>query len=157
MQKLKFIAIPTNEARALQRGEPDANEQTPERLSSGGGPCRHCLKPVEQHEPMLVLGYRPFDQAQPYAEVGPIFLHARECERYSTTNTPPAMFTAWRDAPVIVRGYGEDNRIQYDSAKLVPATELQACCRSIFENTEIAYIHIRAGQTNCFQCRVERG
>ena len=40
----------------------------------------------------LILAYRPFDEAQPYAEVGPIFLHAEPCERYPVTGETPAMF-----------------------------------------------------------------
>lgn len=72
---MRFVAIPTEVARAYQAGGLDANGQVPERkLSDGGGnPCRHCLKMIPEGAGMLVLAHRPFPAPQPYAEVGPIF------------------------------------------------------------------------------------
>ena len=63
---------------------PDAHGQKPEKqISDGDGvPCRHCLTRVAKGEPYLVLAYRPFPRDQPYAETGPIFLHAEPCPRF---------------------------------------------------------------------------
>src|SRR5690349_14713046 len=76
MQVVRFVAMPTEVARAFQQGAPDANGQPPERhLSDGDGvPCRHCLTTVAAGDPYLLLAYRPFSTLQPYAECGPIFL-----------------------------------------------------------------------------------
>ena len=73
-----FLGLETGLVRSLQAGGPDANGQTPERhISLGRGvPCRHCLRPVAAGEPFLLLSHRPFPSPQPYAEQGPIFLHA---------------------------------------------------------------------------------
>lgn len=78
MTDLRFVAMPTETARSLQAGRGDANGQRPERhLSDGAGvDCRHCLRDVPAGEAYLILAYRPFPEAQPYAELGPIFLHA---------------------------------------------------------------------------------
>ena len=91
---IKFIAMPTEEARASQAGALDANGQAPERhISDGDGvPCRHCQRDVAAGEPYLILAYRPFPEPQPYAEVGPIFLHEEPCERYPSTDATPRMF-----------------------------------------------------------------
>ncbi len=84
MTGLKFIALSTKTTRALQAGNPDANGQAPERDISDGSavPCRHCLRDVPAGEPFLILAHRPFTEAQPYAETGPIFLHAEPCQRH---------------------------------------------------------------------------
>lgn len=78
---MRFVAIPTEIARAYQAGGPDANGQRPEhKVSDGGGnPCRHCLRMIPEGAGMLVLAHRPFPAPQPYAEMGPIFLCAGPC------------------------------------------------------------------------------
>src|SRR5688572_26743355 len=83
MSLIRFLAMPTAEARGYQRGGPDAYGNPPERgISDGSGlPCRHCLRHIAVGEPYLTLAHRPFPKTQPYAETGPIFLHADECER----------------------------------------------------------------------------
>ena len=76
---LRYVALPTEDVRALQRGGPDAYGMVPERrVSDGDGvPCRHCLKNVAAGKDYLILAYRPFPELQPYAETGPIFLLRR--------------------------------------------------------------------------------
>jgi len=80
--QLLIQGLPTVQAQRLWSGGPDANGQPPlQRLAQGGAnPCRHCLGLIADGEPKLVLSYRPFDTAQPYAEAGPIFLHAQACQ-----------------------------------------------------------------------------
>jgi len=75
---IQFKALPSEQVRTLQRGGPDAYGQTPElRISDGDAmPCRHCLKNIAAGDAYLILAYRPFPELQPYAETGPIFLHA---------------------------------------------------------------------------------
>ncbi len=81
---IRFLAIPSEHAKGLQNGEHDENGRKPERMISDGSgfPCRHCLKEIGKDEKVLVLSYRPFDEKQPYAESGPIFLHEKNCERH---------------------------------------------------------------------------
>src|SRR5882762_5783410 len=138
-----------------RRGGPDANGQPALlRVAEGwANPCRHCLGLIVEGDEKLVLAYRPFDELQPYAETGPIFLHKSSCDRYESESLP-----AWFDYldPAIVRGYGDDHWIRYDTGNVVPGTELTTACRSILGDATVAYVHVRS-KFNCFQCRVERG
>lgn len=88
---IQFKALPSDDVRALQRGGVDAYGNTPERkISDGDGmPCRHCLKNIGAGDAYLVLAYRPFRGLQPYAETGPIFLHAEECDRAAESEALP--------------------------------------------------------------------
>ena len=54
---IRYVALPTDEVRALQAGAPDAYGMTPERRTSDGDgvPCRHCLRNVRAGEDYLVL------------------------------------------------------------------------------------------------------
>jgi len=101
----------------------------------------------------LVLAYRPFEEPQPYAEVGPIFLHADECLSYEAGALP--VWFAYL-TPAVIRGYGSDHWIKYETGAVVSGDELTAACQKILADLEVAYVHIRS-KFNCFQCRVDRG
>lgn len=152
---IRFKALPTDAVRALQRGGADAYGLKPERqISDGdGAPCRHCLKNVAAGEPYLVLAYRPFSELQPYAETGPIFLHAEECERAAEVELLPEMLES---SDYIVRGYGNDDRIVYGSGGVIPTDAIAARAETLFERDDIAYVHIRSARNNCYQCRIDR-
>ncbi|RWP38823.1 DUF1203 domain-containing protein [Mesorhizobium sp.] len=152
---IQFKALPTEGVTTLQRGGPDAYGLIPERkISDGDGvPCRHCLKNVAAGEAYLVLAYRPFPQLQPYAETGPIFLHAEPCERAAEAETLPEILES---SDYIVRGYGSDDRIVYGSGGVIPTGAIAARAESLFERDDIAYVHVRSARNNCYQCRIER-
>ncbi|MFC3323082.1 DUF1203 domain-containing protein [Mesorhizobium cantuariense] len=153
---IQFNALPTEHVRALQRGGPDAYGQTPERkISDGDGmPCRHCLKNIAAGDAYLILAYRPFPELQPYAETGPIFLHAEECERAAGSEALPEILES---SDYIVRGYGRDDRIVYGSGGVIPTGDITARAEALLERDDIAYVHVRSARNNCYQCRIERG
>jgi Protein of unknown function (DUF1203) len=151
---LSIRGIRSDYVAAIRDGGPDAHGQAAlHRTARGtGNPCRHCLSLITEGEDKLILAYRPFDQAQPYAEVGPIFLHRAKCERYDG-DTLPEWFSYLK--PALIRGYGYDDWIKYETADVVPGSELTGVCHRILADPLIAYVHIRS-KFNCFQCRVER-
>lgn len=155
MMTIQFKALPTEHVRALQRGGPDAYGHTPERnISDGDGmPCRHCLRNIVAGDAYLVLAFRPFPELQPYAETGPIFLHAEECERAAETDALPEILES---PDYIVRGYGRDDRIVYGSGVVIPTGAIAARAETLFERDDIAYVHVRSARNNCYQCRIER-
>jgi hypothetical protein len=152
-----FKALPTEIVRALQAGAADAYGMPPERkISDGDGvPCRHCLSNVDAGDTYLVLAYRPFPALQPYAETGPIFLHAEACERAAETDALPELFG--RTAAYIVRGYSDDDRIVYGTGAVVPTAEIADRAAELMARPDVAYLHMRSAKNNCYQCRIERG
>ena len=156
MSKLKFLPLPSQTVHSLQAGQPDANGQTPERhISDGDGvPCRHCLQNVAAGDPYLILSHRPFPAPQPYAEQGPIFLHADGCAPYATPHTIPPMYLTY--GRLLIRAYSSNNRIIYGTGQIVTSAELTPAAETLFQRSEVAYIHIRSATNNCYQCRIER-
>ncbi len=156
MTELRFIALQTAIARALQSGAPDANGQPPEHHTAqgAGNDCRHCLTEIADGAPMLVLAHRPFEEPQPYAEVGPIFLHAEHCARYHEEDEVPAMFLGWDR--LLIRGYGADDRIVYGTGEIVPTNAIAGAARDMLARDDVTYIHVRSASNNCYQCRIER-
>ena len=156
MTALRFISMPTEDARAFQAGAPDANGQPPERhiAPADGLPCRHCQRPISTGEPYLILAYRPFPAAQPYAELGPIFLHAEPCERHPESAALPEMFRDWER--VLIRGYGNDDRIVYGTGEVVTPADVGSAAERILARDDVRYIHVRSSTNNCYQLRIER-
>ncbi|ASY56431.1 MULTISPECIES: DUF1203 domain-containing protein [Sinorhizobium] len=151
---LRYVAMPDKDAQRLWQGGRDAYGNLPERhISDGDGvPCRHCLRNVEEGEPYLILAYRPFSSAQPYAETGPIFMHADACPAPDGALRPPIL-TSSKD--YLLRGYGSDERIVYGSGGVVPVEMLERRAEELLARTDIAYVHVRSAKYNCYQCRIE--
>jgi hypothetical protein len=154
----RFLALPTEAVRALREGGRDANGQVAERhLAEGAGnPCRHCLAEIAAGAPMLVLAWRPFPAPQPYAELGPIFLHAEDCPRWegAAGAVPPMLLGRDR---LLIRGYGANHRIVYGTGQVVATRDLAAAAEDLLGRGEVAYLHARSAANNCYQCRIERG
>ena len=151
-----FHALPTFDVRNLQAGHPDFYGQPAERTTSSGSgtPCRHCLSNTPAGETMLVLSYRPFENNQPYAEVGPIFLCGEKCEKFETSSDLPSILQT--SPEYLVKGYCADDRIVYGTGEIVSPDDLTAACEAIFADTKVAYIHVRSARNNCYMCKITR-
>ena len=155
MTALRFVSMPTAAARAFQAGAADANGQPPERhvADEDGLPCRHCQRPIATGEPYLILAYRPFPAAQPYAELGPIFLHAEPCERH------PRFERAAGDVPRLEERPRPRLRrrrpIVYGTGEVVSPTDVASAAERIFMRGDVRYVHMRSSTNNCFQLRIE--
>lgn len=153
---IQFVALPSEAVAAVKEGAADANGMSVERhiAQAGGLPCRHCLGMIGAGEELLILAWRPFPAAQPYAEIGPIFLHGRACERGGGSDRVPAFLDSAR---YIVRGYGADDRIVYGTGAVTETERIPAYAADLFRRAEVAYAHVRSATNNCFHCRIERG
>ena len=152
---IRFVALDTEIVDGYRAGKPDGNGQTPERqvAAAAGYPCRHCLEPIGEGEPLLVLAHCPFAALQPYAETGPIFLHARACQRGGGSDRIPSCLSS---PSYIVRGYGADDRIVYGTGGAVPTSDIPSRAISLLADTRVAYVHVRSAANNCYQCRIDR-
>jgi hypothetical protein len=140
---------------AIRAGGPDAHGRPAERrISDGlGNPCRACLHEIEAAAPMLVLAACPFPEAQPYAEVGPIFLHAAPCDPWTGPGVPPILRTS---SNYLVKGYTADHRIAYGTGTIVPAERIAEEVAARLASPEIAFVDVRSARYNCFQTRARR-
>jgi hypothetical protein len=154
---IRIVALDSALVKGLQNGGLDADGRKPERhICEGGGmmPCRHCLTDIKAGEPYLILAHRPFSSVQPYAEQGPIFLHAESCSRHPDSEDVPTMFLERKG--YLIRGYSADDRIVYGTGKIVPPADMADAAEEMFGNARVAYIHVRSASNNCYQCRIDR-
>jgi len=156
LANVRFLALPTEVVRDYQKGAADAYGQSPERRTSDGSglPCRHCLSDIEAGEDYLVLAHRPFATLQPYAETGPIFLHAKTCVRHLETSGLPKSFL--QRPRMMLRGYDAGERIVYGTGTAVPTDRIVETASAILDDPSVAFVDLRSASNGCFQCRVER-
>ncbi|OCP16970.1 MULTISPECIES: DUF1203 domain-containing protein [unclassified Ensifer] len=152
---LRYIPMSTDQAERLRHGGKDAYGNPPERhISDGDGvPCRHCLRNVEAGDAYLIFALRPFTSLQPYAETGPVFIHADECPTYTERARPPILRSS---KDYLLRGYGSNERIIYGTGGVVPTEQLEARAEALLAMPEVASVHVRSAKNNCYQCRMER-
>ena len=156
MTDILFHAMPTEDAEAIWEGGKDAYGFPPETMVSDGPghPCRHCLGDIDEGEELFVFAYRPFPELQPYAETGPVFLHAKPCQRYQAAEIQPVVLTTSKD--YILRGYGDNNRIVYGTGAVILTGDVKKYAEGLLLRDDIAYIHVRSARNNCYQCRIDR-
>ena len=153
---MRFLPYDPAFVSAVRAGGPAANGQPAERTVSdgGGNPCRSCLCLIEEGAPMLVLAARPFPAPQPYAEVGPIFLHAETCPAWEEEGVPPVL----RSSPdYLVKGYGADHRVRYGTGAVVRAERIEDEVTARLSRDDVLYVDVRSARNNCFQARAVKG
>lgn len=149
---IRFVGIDDFTVQGFRAGGPDAYGLPPERaISPGGMPCRHCMGKIDAGEEMLILAYRPFPNLQPYAETGPIFLHAEDCGGSSGSNELPAMLDS---TDYIVRGYSSNHRIVYGTGAVIPTASIKLQASELLKRSDVGYVHVRSARNNCYQCSV---
>ncbi len=139
----------------VRAGGGDANGMRAETaISDGKGtPCRSCLHDVPEGAGMLILSARPFPAPQPYAEQGPIFLCADQCNPWDGAGLPPILMTS---PDYLLKAYGHDDRIIYGTGQITPAAEIATYANTLFARADVAYIDVRSARNNCFQTRLIR-
>jgi hypothetical protein len=115
-------------------------------------PCRLCLRIPSAPQELILISYQPPADRGPYAEVGPIFIHAADCRPYPDIETFPADFIPRR---LILRAYGPAGQI-VDAAIAEPGTAPERAA-AFFADDRIEEIHVRHESYTCFDFKIVRG
>jgi hypothetical protein len=115
------------------------------------GPCRVCLRVEETAADFILLSYQPLPDRGPYAEIGPIFIHAHSCEPYVDSAVFPPAFAARR---LVLRAYGNDGAIV--DARIAAPGEAPATAAELLSDARVAEIHVRHESYTCFDFKIVR-
>jgi Protein of unknown function (DUF1203) len=145
---LNFVAIPSDVA---QRARETLRDDFGHALTVTRtiAPCRHCLRIPNHPEEMILLSYRVLPDAGPYAEIGPIFVHADACERYANSDTFPEDFLPRR---LILRAYDHDGTIA-DAIVSAPGNAERDAV-TLLAKPSIAEVHVRHVSYTCFDFKI---
>jgi hypothetical protein len=154
MSRFLIYPLPKQVSAELKKTMHDqfGNEPKLEQAQSRRSICRRCLRRFNPGERRLLFKYRPFDKEGVFAEVGPIYIHANDCrpETEILTGYPDE----FRELPLLLRAYTRDDG-QVDS-KLIKDGEAEKIIDMFFADPEVAYIHLRDGESGCYYARIER-
>ena len=128
-------------------------------IESVGSPLRCCWRSVRPGDRIALVSYAPLRRwagltgADPgaYDEIGPIFIHARECRPYAETESFPADFAERR---LVLRAYGHTGEIV--DAIVAPPGTASDCAARFFEDERVAEIHVRHESYTCFDFKIVR-
>jgi hypothetical protein len=135
------------------------NELIPIFDADGGSPLRCCLRRSTPGEELYLIAYRPFGRPGPYAEVGPVFVHASPCPGYRENDVYPA---GYRDWPTMVfrpyRHHAELNcdSIAYDAIQMGDGGTAETLIGAILADPTINFIHTRNVYAGCFMFSITR-
>jgi len=118
--------------------------------SPTGYPCRHCLRWASLGEQVVLFPFASIPAGHPYSESGPIFVHAKPCERYPAIGEYPTAFREHR----VFRAYDAQHNMV--DAEIVNGSEPEEVIERLFENPRNEYLQARSATRGCFTFKVER-
>ncbi|MBV8581979.1 MAG: DUF1203 domain-containing protein [Candidatus Eremiobacteraeota bacterium] len=116
-----------------------------------GNPCRSCLRITPVGTRLILFAHKPFTTTGPYAETGPVFVHADACETYREQSEFPADF---RPRTLVLRAYNHAGHI-HDTI-LAPGETAEETLERFFTDPDVATVHVRNPAWGCFDFAVVR-
>lgn len=145
-----FTGIDTDElARILASGsDHGGNEIEPFVDDDGGWPLRCCLADSRPGDRIAIIAWAPMPWPGPYAEVGPVVVHADTCAGASPADRLPAEMES---REMVLRPYGHDRRIAYHLVRHVPADQpLSDGVAELLDLDTVDFVHGRNVTGGCY-------
>lgn len=154
MNSFRIVAIPTNVAdsvrttlKAPRYGFPVHTE-----LATDQAPCRHCLRLTKPGaDERILFTYDCFDGVEELPLPGPVYIHAKGCERYDESAGFPNDI---RGRKITFNAYAAGRRLL--KQHYVEDGAVEAAIGDLFSDPEVRYLHIRSTPAGCYTFRIER-
>jgi Protein of unknown function (DUF1203) len=147
---LRYVPIPAEIAENARRTRRDAFGHDLE-VQRDTGPCRVCLRISKAPENSLPLSYQPLPDRNPYAEVGPIFIHDHDCAPYRALDAFPEDFV---ERELVLRAYDGEGKI-FDAA-VAPSGQGARIAAEFLSNADVHEVHVRHTTYTCFDFKIVR-
>jgi len=154
MSEFRVVAIPTQAAEKVRTTSRSPFHDFPihvEKLCDSA-PCRHCLRQIAGgREEGILCTYDRFADVESLPQPGPIYVHARACERYPETagfpeelrNSPRTLEAYANGRNLLAREHVTDGRYEPVIAKMLALPQVD-------------YIQVNSTTAGCFTFRIER-
>ena len=153
MSTFRVTAIPSEYlSRIRARGRDDFGNPLVAGVNQevGGPPLRCCLREAEEGERIALIAYQPSTIGGPYAEVGPVFVHADACPGWTGTEYPES----YHHRVQLLRAYDQAGN-QVDNIVVEPG-QAEAGITDLLARPEIAFLHSRNLLAGCWMFTVTR-
>ncbi len=145
-----FTGIDTAElGRVLASGiDHGGNPIEPFADPDGGWPLRCCLTDSRRDARIAIIAWSPMPWTGPYAEVGPIVVHAGGCDTPTDFERLPSELDV---RAMVLRPYGHDRRIAYHCVRQVPAGASSTDqVVELFDEPDVDFVHGRNVTGGCY-------
>ena len=116
----------------------------------GETPLRCCLREAGIGEMVALIAYQPSDRGGPYAEVGPVYIHAEPCDGYQTNGYPEG----FRRRRQLFRAYGFDGRQVHN--QIIEPADTDSAISDLFQRPDVEFIHSRNVLAGCYMFAIHR-
>ena len=119
----------------------------------GGWPLRCCLRDSRAGESIAIVAWSPFPWRGAFAEIGPIVVHADQCDGPGD-EAVPSQFLSRRQ---VVRPYGVDRRIAYDHVVAVEGDgSLPDVLADVLARDGVEFVQVRNVAAGCWSFNARR-
>jgi hypothetical protein len=147
--EIQITGADANELTALRAGGVDhgGNPITPFVDREGGWPLRCCLTDSNPGDLVAIVAWCPFPWRGPYAEIGPVAIHANDCPGVATDGVPH-QFLIRRQ---LLRPYGHDRSIAYEDVSIVEGDgSLPQVLADVLTRDYIDFVLVRNVLAGCY-------
>ena len=116
-----------------------------------GYPCRITLEDAEPGESLLLLNWAHLEGDTPYRGNGPIFIRENALAHFDAVDVVPLQQSR---RTLSVRAYDADGFMRH--GRVVQGDALEAQIGELFDDTEVAYLHLHNAGRGCYAARVDR-
>jgi uncharacterized protein DUF1203 len=149
----RVIAISTEFAESVRATQKDPHYKFPAytTVTKEGAPCRHCLKIIPAGEQATLFTYDAFEAVEKLPLPGPIYIHAKSCERYPEDAGFPAEL---KNSPRTLNAYAQGRGLV--AQEYVENGTVDSAVEKLFARPDVDYIHVRSTTAGCYTFRIER-
>ena len=118
---------------------------------SPGYPCRVSLEDAAVGETLYLLNFAHHDEDTPYRSSHAIFVRENAEQARPAVDELPEVLTS---RLISIRAFNEDHDMV--SADVVAGQDLRQAITAMFEDDQVAYLHLHNAKPGCFAARVDR-
>jgi len=118
----------------------------------GGAPLRCCLRDSRPGEETVLAAVTPPGPQGPYAESGPVFVHADDCPGPAQAGYPDE----FRHRTQVFRAYSTDGRI-VGGQVVAPNDDQEAVAESLLRTKGVTFLHSRNLVHGCYMFAIHPG
>jgi len=153
---LYFQALPPRELRRIRAaGIDDFGHDLRISVNDAeqGRPLRCCLREARVGERIALIAWRPLDEAPSsvYAEVGPVFIHAKDCPGFQDNYSYPEGF---RHRQQVLRSYTAAGDML--DMTIADGSVAEKVISSLLAAPDAAVVHSRNVEAGCYMFAIRR-
>ncbi len=155
MQTLLALDVIAIDPDRLQRMRDDGRDETGNPWvtfpAEGWEPLRCCLTRPSSGTQIALITYSPWTTPSPWAESGPVFVHADACSGWSGSGWPEA----FRNSHSALQPFDSDGARAYDHITFVqPDDDHEEAVRRVLAADGVEVVHVRSATAQCFTFEV---